>query len=315
MASNSSDAVNFKQKIHQEINWVKATKLDHLPHVRRIKEYKQINYNDLTDPEIPLYDLDKSYERLYADYLNIKNTPLNLPEIRHYPTYTYPERTVQQIEKLCAKKYDLPILIDHEQHLLRSRSALITSGLASMNTDEQFCPFCRQELSEEADEVIDRYGEIVHQKTPQLYDEIENLRRHVLLKIRHLEYAETYNLRQITKFDHYKQKHLPSFADTQLQVIPFWQTMGSLRGLISLLIRKYENPDIYIEVDPAIKEELKQSYDSINAQIIRNGDLVEEMNKHIWWLDDEDLAARRALCMAVFNELKKGLAFRLVQPG
>jgi len=300
------DIINEASRIDKNIEDAvsKARKdLDSLQINKNTREYKILTLEKLKNPDE--YSEEESFSQLKTLHQTLKSMPDNLEDVPELQ-YNVNSDALNDIQKLLGTSYSKSNLHDEFIKKVKEKQIFIEEGLKLYNnSNENICPFCEQNLSEQAIDIINLYNQYLNNTEAKIIKELDVL-------ISRIESLKS----EIEKFvnNYYKvknkynetRKYIPSLQKEEFFVLPESQfILGICNRLCNLVEQKkkdiasvdFDYSNDINEIILFLNELKKVSKNCTNQVYVLNN----KMNS----IQKEKLQLNRRLCIARFLSLKK----------
>ncbi|KIQ21321.1 hypothetical protein RT99_10925 [Flavobacterium sp. MEB061] len=280
--------------------------LDSLSIRKNTGEYQNINYNNLFNSALNIVESEK-FGDLITKHNQLKALPDNLQDLRNV-SYLKKTTTPDQIIAFLDEKFTKSSIADGFKTKIKNKQAFIETGInlfKENNTNE--CPFCEQNLEENALKLIDQYLEYLSEtEATQIKKANDLLSQLDLEKKENIETLKTFKNLEIEYLKN--QKYIPSLANINLKEIKDLTELDSDYKTINTALKKKKD-DISISllnenIKIAIKNILLWIQDQ-NEKIQENSLIIKSFNDKKNNISSEKLDLNKRLCKARLIELKK----------
>lgn len=282
---------NFKKEIKE--------KLDILPNVKKTTEYQFITYENIINLKSESHILDRDYKKALSQYNSVKSIPDNLEDLN---TIDILEYDIKEIVNRLKQPFDLSKIAQDFKIKVQKKQGFIESGLNL--TEESKCPFCEQEYSTEALDLIGLYNIYLKDTEAQTirvlqddYFYVENLQKKIL--------STTNQVNEVSiKFSEYAENYILSMMDNKLtlindDIIDFIDLhLKTLKNLISDKIK-----NISIKLNFTTTADLEQQLQKFKQIIDNDNILINDLNKKKLNIKNENLEIRKLICKIVYNDI------------
>ena len=196
--------VKLKDEIKDDINTFLDSNINAISNIRRLKEYKKLNIDELinTVEKGTILPVTKGYESLIEDYKKLENIPDNLEDIKKSNKLNIDENTLNGIKTILKKPFSLSELNEIFKNKIKRKQSFIEEGIRiyDENADKR-CPFCEQTLQDSAIESLNTY--------------IKNLEQYKSTIL----YIEAFYNKQLNIFNEYKAKYFSRYNEKNINEI------------------------------------------------------------------------------------------------
>ena len=294
----------LQTQIETEINKYLEGNINSIRDIKRLGEYALLNVKTIFEGvNKDKQSVLKTFDDLLADYNKIKSVPENLSDIQELKKVEIDYECFNEIKNNAQKEFSLSTLADEFKQKIKNKQAFVEKGLELHNQNKQICPFCEQEIKNDAIILIDNYTKYLNDTESQTIKLFQNYAKTINDIITSLNSLETENSKRINSYNDYKNKYIPSLENTELQQILIVDLSKTLTQIIELINQKLQNISVSIEVSEEILSDL-QKYNSILTKIIDdNNKKINEINTKKNKISEENKSVRKELCKCAYNNL------------
>ena len=219
---------------------------------------------------------------------------------------------LEELSVLLKSKYSKSSFAEDFKEMIEEKQSFITDGVSKLSKDRidwKNCPFCEQELLEEAKKLIDKYVLFLEDEESKIKSKIGALISKLDDLVKDLGLNLSNQAKTIKQFDNVKQ-YIPSQSNATLA--EFGDSDELEKSIIivkDLLEIKKADVEKVIDIDK-YKNEIKviSNYvDSCSQTIIENNILIEDLNSKRKNTSGEKLELNRRLCKALYEKLRNDL--------
>ncbi len=291
-------------QIENEIDTYISDKIDDIQNIKRLNEYKELDFQKIVKAvDKQSYQIEKSYDDLIEDYNKIKSVPENLQDIGEVKAIEIDLEMLNAIKESCEKEYSLSSLAEDFKEKIKSKQAFIETGIGLIEKERKDCPFCEQNLENDALNLIDNYNKYlndVESTTIKLFKgykkSLENLKDEI-------DAINTSNAKKINSFNTYKDKYIPSSADIELSNLSITNLSSELQKIIDKIDSKLTDISQSIIIDENILESIEKYETILNGEIESNNKEIRKINKKKNSINYENLSIRKLLCKRTLDDL------------
>ncbi len=249
-------------------------------------------------PEI--ISLQKTLSEISYEYTNIKN----FPETPNFPSYgntkiEYPFLNDELLELMS--KPIIPSNITKDIKIqIESCNEFYKTGVKLLSDHEKECPFCRQNLNDDAVKLIEKYKAYFEDQEAKAKETINKNIRYIEDTIKQLETFEKVTLKAQndynelkTFFPDFRNRDLHSFADVISEI------HTALKNIESLFQYKLENLTEKIGID---FEKLKNHHELMGKILEENEAIFKEIKKKADNIAIEKTNIRKQACLIFESE-------------
>ena len=123
----------------------------------RLSEFKNLLNLDITNPNA--YNVifnENDFEKSIKAFSKLSDIPENLADIETNININCPI-SFDEIKELCSKKISISSTNDDVTSFIKNNLEFVLSGLTIYENDENVCPYCKQNLSNDAKNIILEY--------------------------------------------------------------------------------------------------------------------------------------------------------------
>ncbi|OEC84384.1 MULTISPECIES: AAA family ATPase [Methanobacterium] len=292
--------VIIHDKIKEAIE--KAIKdLDTLKINKNTKEYKNITFERVIEGII--VEERESFDSLKDMHQKLKSMPDDTKDVPII-YYTIDSSVLNDIESPLCTAFDKSTLHQNFVDEIKSKQDFIEHGLNLHRSNKEYCPFCKQNLNENAIEIINQYNQYIQDSEAKAIKQIENtIKKLEKLKSDIQKYHNDFNEIN-TKFNKVKT-YLPSQKNELKSLDDNEPILSKIEEIIEMFITKKDDiaftdfdfkeqiNDInhYLE---QLKQDLKEHVEEINA-----------LNNTKNSIKNEKLQLNKRLCNARYLDILK----------
>ena len=210
---------------------------------------------------------------------------------------------LNEIKESCKKEYSLSTLAEDFKEKIKSKQAFIETGIGLIEKESNDCPFCEQNLENDALNLIDNYNKYlndIESTTIKLFkgykESLENYKDEI-------DEINTSNVKKINSFNTYKDKYIPSSADIELSNLSITNLSSELQKIIDKINSKLIDISNSIVIDEDILESIEKYETILNGEIESNNKEIRKINKKKNSISDENLSIRKLLCKRTLDDL------------
>ena len=296
----------LKKKLEDIINSNKD-KINKLPRISLIQAYSNLEYNKIVDYKDNEMDLSlKTVDEYLGDYNKIKSVPENITPIPDVLIVPIDFEKLDYILHKMQIKYSLANFSEEFKKEFKLKSEFINNGLNiynNENSDKNICPFCKQDLKENALHIIDDYNRYVNDNEAIIIRDFQNDIKYLQNILEQFTQMKAKSLRQSKMFCDYKNKYFSSLDKIEVYELDISDVTNAINDIIKILKAKIDNISNYIKVGNSIHEHLRSSYDVIKKNNEENNNKVTRINKLSDNIKKENLNIRKHICYATFNNI------------
>lgn len=295
----------FKQQVNKG-----KEELDSLNVRKNTSEYKFTSvdiYNNTLD-----YRDKKSFSELKVLNTMLGQMPDDLIDVE-YSTILINTDFIDLLKSILETKYTLGAFSNEFKEKLNPKLSFIKQGvelIGGKTEKESNCPFCEQDFSKQAKDLIDQYVKFINDQESKVKESINNLIKELKNVETTIQNGSNTLGERRKKFDEIK-KFIPSqMEDTLIDYSSISVLSNWIKKVEDLLILKRDNiQNVYGAKDygEAIDGILNYLEEQINIQKINNGK-IDLLNKNKKNSSNEKRELNRRLCKAKYQELHSSLS-------
>lgn len=299
-----SDLNNEKERIHSEIdekigNWLQEIKKE-CDISSKTNEYKNITFETIIN--FNKQSIHDQYETYKTQYKTLKTFPSNIDNILPIKKEFY-IKNFQNFENLFQKEYTLNNFSKEFRDKIQGKFEFVKSGTELLNQNNKLnCPFCEQEMNDNAIKLIDEYNKFLHDEQTTIIEELKSFSNELKnIKELYLNFlldcSKTENL--IIEISNY----FPSLKNKKFFKFENKENLDTIiDNLLQLTNKKGNNISESIDIHEDITKLNNFSKDFENI-INKNNGLIEEINESVSKKDKEKLTIKKNICLAVINKV------------
>ncbi|MBO6072697.1 AAA family ATPase [bacterium] len=242
------------------------------------------------------------YETYKTQYKTLKTFPSNIDNILPIKKEFY-IKNFQNFENLFQKEYTLNNFSKEFRDKIQGKFEFVKSGTELLNQNNKLnCPFCEQEMNDNAIKLIDEYNKFLHDEQTTIIEELKSFSNE-LKNIKELypnfllDCSKTENL--IIEISNY----FPSLKNKKFFKFENKEDLDTIiDNLLQLTNKKRNNISESIDIHEDITKLNNFSKDFENI-INKNNSLIEEINESVSKKDKEKLTIKKNICLAVINKV------------
>jgi wobble nucleotide-excising tRNase len=295
---------NLEEKLEPEISQKIKDKIDSIPNIKRLNEYKNyLNYNTIyLNFDKPWIDIDKSFKDYLIDYNKIKSVPEDLPKIQIIPTLDEDIEFIKTVIEKLKEKFSLSSLAKDFKQKITSKREFVEKGIMLLNNENK-CPFCEQYLKAEAIDLIDNYTKFINDQETKTRKAFEAKKQSIANYIEKIKSCNIINNQSVNKFNLYANKYFTSSKNNLIENIDINELSTLLININKQIEIKIENISLPVIYESSLLNELVIKISSFNKLLKNNNDVIAKLNQKLYHQNEENKQIRKNLCKALFNEL------------
>ena len=297
---------DLSEQVEIEINTFVKENVSSIQNIKRLGEYKLLDpqaiFNGVDKEK---YKISKSFEDLIEDYNKIKAVPENLNDIKTIDRLKIDFELINEIKENFEKEFSLSSLAEEFKKKVKNKQDFVEQGveLLEKHDDSEICPFCEQELQENALLLIDNYTRYLtdtEAKTIKLFKSYSETIEKFQINLKTLENIVS---KRINEFNDYKTKYIPSSEGIEIRNILTEQLNDNLQELNKNVSDKLLNISIKQPISQELIDNLEKNQTLINKVIDKNNIEIEKINSKKNKIGDENKSTRKQICKCVYNLL------------
>ncbi len=297
------EGTTLSDQVKSEITVYLNDNINSIQNIKRLGEYRNLNYDEVfknIDKEaIPV---SKSFQELLDDYNKIKSVPENLEDITTVTRVNVNFEQLNEIKDNCEREYTLSSLAEEFKSKIKEKQLFIETGMELID-EQKICPFCEQELKQDALSLIDNYTKYLTDTEAQTIKLFKSYKKTVEEIISEIKALEVFNSKRILDYNAYKTKYIPSCAEIELDKLNIEEVESNLKSIVELIDKKLSDISIKVDFNESILEELEKNQALINNVVDSNNKQIDSINGKKNRINDENKNTRKALCNSAFNHL------------
>jgi len=291
-------------QIENEIDTYISDKIDDIQNIKRLNEYKELDFQKIVKSvDKESYQIEKSYDELIEDYNKIKSVPENLKDIGEVNAVKIDLEMLNAIKESCAKEYSLSTLAEDFKEKIKSKQTFIETGISLIEKERNDCPFCEQNLENDALNLIDNYNKYLNDVESTTIKLFKGYKKSLENSKDEIEAINTSNVKKINSFNTYKDKYITSSADIELSNLSITNLSSELQKIIDKIDSKLIDISKSIIIDEDVLESIEKYETILNGEIESNNKEIKKINKKKNSISDENLSIRKLLCRRTLDDL------------
>ncbi|MBO7043089.1 AAA family ATPase [bacterium] len=266
----------------------------------KTNEYKNITFETIIN--FNKQSIHDQYETYKTQYKTLKTFPSNIDNILPIKKEFY-IKNFQNFENLFQKEYTLNNFSKEFRDKIQGKFEFVKSGTELLNQNNKLnCPFCEQEMNDNAIKLIDEYNKFLHDEQTTIIEELKSFSNELKnIKELYLNFlldcSKTENL--IIEISNY----FPSLKNKKFFKFENKENLDTIiDNLLQLTNKKGNNISESIDIHEDITKLNNFSKDFENI-INKNNGLIEEINESVSKKDKEKLTIKKNICLAVINKV------------
>jgi wobble nucleotide-excising tRNase len=292
----------IKNKISLELR----DKIDNLPNIKRLIEYQNTTYHNLSaETAKPYADISKSYTELISDYNKVKSVPENLQDIKPVSQLEISTEIIADINTTLNTPYTLSTFAAAFKEKVKAKQGFVEAGLGMIQ--DKTCPFCEQSFNAAASELIDQYTLFISDEESATIKKLNQYKDALRTMVRQLKSLQAETNERMLIYNEYVSSYLPSLADTETKVVEIEEPITGITAIAKQIEYKILSIEKPISIPAELVEKLEEQITACLDSITKNNQLINTCNQRIKGIDQESKDVRRMLCKICFNDLLAAL--------
>ncbi|MEQ9306003.1 MAG: AAA family ATPase [Marinoscillum sp.] len=265
------------------------------------KEYKDITKQNLRLKSIP--DIDKELGELMKDLKSLNDLPRDLEEMATVDYQNQKEFLQKDISLIFQKEVSRGVFLDEFKEKVKSKMSFISKGLELNHGGS--CPFCEQEYSEQAIDLLDKYDSFQRDEEAKALKELDSLTEKLEGHKAYLEKVYQDYLEGAKIYSRFQQ-YFPSMRDLHLTELQNPKSIfDDIDQLIEGLHWKKDNLQETKPADEIIEagKQVRAFYDELEKKVILINRQIENANHKINTSSKELLQLKKEICQVKFKVL------------
>jgi len=261
LAKIEKEVKELSEQVEKEINAYVQENISNIQNIKRLSEYAYLSPKEIFQGvEKDLYEVSKSIDELFTDYNKIKSVPENLSDIGTIDRINIDFKILNELKENLNKEFSLSSLAEEFKRKIKSKQVFIETGMTlHSETENNTCPFCEQELHENAINLIDNYTKYLNDtesKTIKLFKANSELLSNLIAT---LKVIENTNSKRINSFNEYKTKYIPSSEEVELGSLNVEVAQQAIQSYIELIEEKLKDISKPVVVENSIIENIRET--------------------------------------------------------
>lgn len=292
-------------QVEKEINTYVEENISNIQNIKRLSEYVYLKPNEIFQGiDKDLYEVSKSIDELFTDYNKIKSVPENLEDIENVDRINIDFTSLIEIKENLNNEFSLSSLAEDFKQKIKSKQVFVETGMELLSEKEDnACPFCEQELQENAVRLIDNYTEYINDTEAKTIKQFKGNIELLSKIIDFLKSIENANSKRINLFNEYKTKYIPSSEDVELGLINIEEVEKAIQVFIDIIEEKLKDISKPIPVENSIIENIEKHQTLLNSIIVSNNEQIEIINAKKNRIGEENKTVRKEICKCAYNHL------------
>lgn len=297
----------LSEQVEKEINTYVEDNISNIQNIKRLNDYLYLKPNEIFQGvDKDLFEVSKSIEDLFADYNKIKSVPENLADIENVNRVKIDYKSLNEIKENLSKEFSLSSLAEDFKQKIKSKQIFVESGMELLSkTRNNTCPFCEQELQENALSLIDNYTKYINDTEAKTIKQFKGNLELLSKIIDFFKTIENANSKRINLFNEYKTKYIPSSEDVELGSINIEEAKNTIQVFIDIIQQKLKDISKPIHVENSIIENIEKHQNLLNSVIDSNNEQIDLINAKKNRIGEENKTVRKEICKCAYNHLVK----------
>ncbi|MCA6084991.1 MAG: AAA family ATPase [Endomicrobium sp.] len=272
--------------------------------IARFNKYKDLNYQKVSEgidkEKLPV---SKTTEELIADYNKVKSAPENLSDIQPIERVNFDSDLLKKIRDSIEEKYSLSSFAEEFKQKVKNEQPFIERGVKLQKENAKICPFCKQELKNDALRLIEEYTKYLEDTESEKIKLFKGYAEKLDKYIDDLHGLENNNTDRINSFNEYKAKYIPSRGGVELQKIQSEQLIKNIQAVIEKIKEKVKDISKSIVVEEELISKIKEYQDLIDETVAESNREIEDMNSRKNKISEEMKYTKEKICESIHNDL------------
>ena len=269
-------------------------------------EYKKFNFAEVEKNQLQ-YDEEASYDALRLEYWQLANLPDEVMDISTLKLDVSDE-FLGEVQRILETSYTRSFFEEQFKKEMQQKEQFIEAGMSYIKESE--CPFCHQQLGEEARHLIHRYAAYLEDEENKVLRQVKKCQdqlREYKEGLREF-YDKTYKQcrREYNGIAGYFSEN-SDLGELNLKI--------TVQSAIEFLNEMLENKKADISLSTVVQgvyiDTIKQHLKELRVYIQEVNQAIKEMNYLKNNNDQVKLSLRKRICKAAFNETLKALATKI----
>lgn len=299
------ESKELSEQVRKEIHDYLDKNINNIANIKRLNEYKNLNPDEIfkgVDNE--LYGVSKSFDELLQDYNKVKSVPENLQDIGAIDRINIDIHRLNKIKEDLKEEFTLSSFAEDFKQKIKSKQDFIEKGIKlHLGTASNVCPFCEQELQENAINLIDTYTKYLNDTEAQTVKQFKEYIKSLSDIVDSLKAIEITNSRRINLFNEYKTKYIPVSEKVELGKLDIEDIQKEIQEFIKLIEEKIENISKSILANNSIIENIEKYQTILNGIIGSNNKEISLINHRKNKISEENKDIRREICKCAYDYL------------
>lgn len=308
LAKIAEEGEQLKEQVEKEINTYIEKNISKIQNIKRLNEYNYLKPNEIFNgvEKDNLLKVSKNLDELFLDYNKVKSVPEKLADIDIVERINIDFQILTEIKENLKKEFSLSSLAEDFKEKIKSKQVFVEDGIALLSASKSdSCPFCEQELTDSAIDLIDNYTKYLSDTEVKTMKQFKGNKEFLSNIIDSLKDSEIANIKRINLFNKYKTKYIPSSEDEELSPLNIEDLKKAIQSFIEKIEEKLKGISKSIEVKNSVIENIEKHQALLNNSISVNNEKIKSINAKKNKISEENKAIRREICKAAYNILVK----------
>lgn len=295
----------LSEQIRKEINEYLNENINNIANIKRLSEYKYLSPDEIfKGVDNSLYEVSKNFDELLQDYNKVKSVPENLQDIGAIDRINIDIHRLNKIKEDLKEEFTLSSFAEDFKQKIKSKQDFIEKGITlHLGTASNVCPFCEQELQENAINLIDNYTKYLNDTEAQTVKQFKEYIKSLSDIVNSLKVIETTNSKRINLFNEYKTKYIPASEKVELGNLDIEDIQKEIQEFIKLIEEKIENISKSILANNSIIENIEKYQTLLNRIIDSNNEEISLINDRKNKISEENKNIRKEICKWAYDHL------------
>lgn len=295
---------NTKERIEKNITYEIQKTLKGLSQfaiAKNTTEYREITFERILLGE--KYSIPKTFEEYVFEHNKLKSLPDNISLVEEISDFIIDDISLKK--ELLSQQYTLNNFSESFKKEVLSKLEFIQNGLTL--SDGKVCPFCGQEYSIQANNLIDEYNKFVNDSQTKIIGQLKKLQQSID-NIPKFYKQYLFNVASIQNNFRKIVEYFPTLQGLDFTAFKSEEDLSAIVKSISLEIkRKIDNISLPVDISELILN-LQTFINETHAIRKQNNELIQRLNKSLLSINNEKLSIKRNLCKSAFNKLIDSLS-------
>lgn len=299
----TNDGIKLRQEIEEDLINTKK-QLTTLGISKNQKSYKSITYDSLKDY---VYSSEDNFEKEKERLIQFNNLPEDIETIPllRFSLVIFDQFT--KIQELLKTEYSLQKYEESFRKEMIHKNEFIQKGLDLYQKNKRICPFCKQEITVDAEKVISEYISFVNDQESKIIHQIDEFLKKSNTDIETIKSIESQMQLNCLRIERYSQffESLDQNAVDDLKNI-LNELCDWIEQLKQLLMKKRDNIRNSYWIDAFKQQEIFEKVEKIN-------DSISKFNKSKDDTTKTKKGLKESVCNSAMNKLRIKNNARFIQ--